>query len=114
MNFELNEEIKAIREMASRFAQREILPRVAEDEKNHQFQRDLIHKMGELGFFGCPIPEEYGGSGLGLSISKGLVELHGGQLTFASQYGVGTTFTVRLPKNRAKLGDSVNSPNGKE
>jgi glutaryl-CoA dehydrogenase (non-decarboxylating) len=65
MDFELNEEIGAIRDMASKFAQREILPRVAEDEKNQQFQRDLIHKMGELGFFGCPIPEEYGGSGLG-------------------------------------------------
>jgi glutaryl-CoA dehydrogenase (non-decarboxylating) len=65
MDFELDEETKAIREMASRFAQKEILSRVAEDEKNNQFQRDLIHKMGELGFFGCPIPEEYGGSGLG-------------------------------------------------
>jgi glutaryl-CoA dehydrogenase (non-decarboxylating) len=65
VSFELNEEIQAVREAASRFAQKEILPRVAEDEKKHQFQRDLIVKMGELGFLGCPIPEEYGGSGLG-------------------------------------------------
>ena len=65
MNLELSEEIQAVREAASRFAQREIFPRVAEDEKKHQFQRDLVFKMGELGFLGCPIPEEYGGSGLG-------------------------------------------------
>ena len=65
MSFELNEEIQAVREAAFRFAQKEILPRVAEDEKKHQFQRDLVVKMGELGFLGCPIPEEYGGSGLG-------------------------------------------------
>ena len=65
MDFELNDEIRAVRDMAAKFAQNEILPRVAEDEKNHQFQRDLVDKMGELGFFGCPIPEEYGGSGLG-------------------------------------------------
>ncbi len=65
MNFEFSEEIKAIQEMAHKFTQNEIAPRVAEDEENHTFQRDIIDKMGELGFFGCPIPEEYGGSNLG-------------------------------------------------
>ena len=65
MDFEFSEEIKAIQEMARKFAQNEIMPRVAEDENNHTFQRDIINKMGELGFFGCPLPEEYGGSGLG-------------------------------------------------
>jgi glutaryl-CoA dehydrogenase (non-decarboxylating) len=65
MGFELSEEIKAIRDMSSKFAQKEILHRVAQDEKNHQFQRDLVSRMGELGLLGCPISEEYGGSGLG-------------------------------------------------
>lgn len=65
MDFELSEEIKAIQEMARKFTQNEITPRVAEDEENHTFQRDIINKMGGLGFFGCPIPEEYGGSNLG-------------------------------------------------
>jgi glutaryl-CoA dehydrogenase (non-decarboxylating) len=65
VSFELSEEIQAVREAASRFARKEILPRVAEDEQKHQFQRDLVVKMGALGFLGCPIPEEYGGSGLG-------------------------------------------------
>jgi len=54
MDFELSEEIKAIQEMARKFTQNEILPRVAEDEENHTFQRDIINEMGELGFFGCP------------------------------------------------------------
>ncbi|MDP2268774.1 MAG: acyl-CoA dehydrogenase family protein, partial [Deltaproteobacteria bacterium] len=65
MDFTFSEEIVAIQEMARKFAQNEILPRVAEDEENHTFQKDIINKMGELGFFGCPIPEEYGGSNLG-------------------------------------------------
>jgi len=65
MDFKFSEEIIAIRDMARRFAENEILPRVAKDEESHEFQRDIIHKMGELGFFGCPVPEEYGGSNLG-------------------------------------------------
>jgi glutaryl-CoA dehydrogenase (non-decarboxylating) len=65
MNFELTSEIEAIRDTARKFAQKEIMPRVAQDEENHAFQEDLVKKMGALGFFGCPIPEEYGGSDLG-------------------------------------------------
>ena len=65
MEHEFSAEITALRETARRFAVNEILPRVSEDEQNHRFQHDLVKKMGELGFFGCPLPEEYGGSNLG-------------------------------------------------
>ena len=65
MDYNFSEEIIALQDMARKFAQNEILPRVEEDEKNHAFQKDIVNKMGELGFFGCPIPEEYGGSNLG-------------------------------------------------
>lgn len=65
MGPELSEEIRAIQDTARKFAQKEIMPRMAEDDKNHAFQRDLVQKMAELGFFGCPIPEAYGGSNLG-------------------------------------------------
>jgi heavy metal sensor kinase len=40
---------------------------------------------------------EAGGSGLGLSITRWIVEAHGGTIAFASKEGEGTTFTVRLP-----------------
>jgi glutaryl-CoA dehydrogenase (non-decarboxylating) len=61
MDFDLNQEIKAIQREARRFAVKEILPRVQEDV----FKRDLVEKMGELGFFGCAFPLRYGGSDLG-------------------------------------------------
>jgi len=65
MDIELSRDILAIQKAASEFVKKEILPRVDEDEKNHTFQPDLVKKMGDLDFFGCPIPEEYGGNGMG-------------------------------------------------
>jgi glutaryl-CoA dehydrogenase (non-decarboxylating) len=59
MNFDLSEEIQGIREMARRFAEKEILS----PEKG--FDRGLVTKMGEQGFFGCAFPARYGGSEAG-------------------------------------------------
>ncbi len=61
MHFDLNKEVKAIQREARRFGIKEILPRVNEEE----FKKDLVEKMGELGFFGCAFPERYGGTDLG-------------------------------------------------
>jgi glutaryl-CoA dehydrogenase (non-decarboxylating) len=74
MNFEFSEEIQAIRETARRFVKKEVGPRVAEDDENHAFQGDLVKKMGGLGFFGCPIPENYGGSNMGFMAHAVLTE----------------------------------------
>lgn len=65
MDFELSDELLAVRELAREFAEKEIAPTAAADDREHRFRRDVFEKMGRLGFFGCVVPEEYGGTGLG-------------------------------------------------
>ncbi|MGB5819587.1 MAG: tetratricopeptide repeat protein [Saonia sp.] len=48
------------------------------------------------------IEREYGGTGLGLSVTKQLVELHNGSIHIASKVGEGSTFTFTLPKSDKK------------
>ncbi len=61
MNFELNDEIKGILATAQRFVEKEVKPRAKEEG----FKRDIVAKMGELGFFGCAFPPRFGGSDSG-------------------------------------------------
>ena len=49
------------------------------------------------------LARKYQGTGLGLTLAKTLVEMHGGSLDLQSQPGVGTTVTVRLPASRAVI-----------
>ncbi len=65
MELKLSEEIASIRDMARKFAEKEISPTVTEDEQKERFQKEIVQKMGQLGLFGCPLPEQYGGSNTG-------------------------------------------------
>lgn len=65
MDFELSDELIAVRDLAREFAEKEIAPTAAQDDREHKFRDDLVKKMGELGFYGSVIPDRYGGNGLG-------------------------------------------------
>lgn len=62
--FELPEDVKEIQNMAREFARREILPGAMERDHKHQFPKEQVDKLGEMGFMGMFVPEEYGGTGL--------------------------------------------------
>ncbi len=67
---------------------------MAEDELAHVFEAFYQGENAQLA-----------GTGLGLSLSKELVELHGGSITAQSTKGNGSRFTVSLPLGRAMLRD---------
>lgn len=54
-----------LRNLARRFAENEIAPIIKEDESIERFRPELIVKLGDLGLTGVPLPEIYGGAGLG-------------------------------------------------
>lgn len=64
MNFLLSEEQLEMQKMFREFALKEVAPLAIEIDENHRFPSENIKKMQELGYFGIPIPEEYGGIGM--------------------------------------------------
>ncbi len=96
MNFGLTDEQKMMQDMARDFAQKEILPTLKDDEANHRFRPELVKKMADLGFFGCALPEEYGGNGCGFLESVIIAE----QLAMVSG-------SSRLPLNMQNIGPSL-------
>ena len=80
MDFGLSEELVAVRDLARDFAEKEIAPTAAKDDKEKNFRGDLVKKMGQLGFYGTMIPETYGGNDLGflamVLITEEIARLH--------------------------------------
>ncbi|MBS1195859.1 MAG: acyl-CoA dehydrogenase domain protein, partial [Actinobacteria bacterium] len=66
MDFDPSPELVAFRKVVREFVEAEIAPHAAEWDREHRFPLDTVRKMGALGLFGLPFPEEYGGSGSGL------------------------------------------------
>ena len=62
--FPLSEEHEMIRQTARDFAQEKIVPIAAEFDESGEFPHETIKKMGEMGFMGIEVPEEYGGAGM--------------------------------------------------
>jgi signal transduction histidine kinase len=61
---------------------------------------DIPTALDRFGQIDSRLSRKYDGTGLGLPLSKRLAELHGGSLEIASTVGVGTTVSIRLPRER--------------
>src|SRR5215216_5939517 len=64
IEFELTDEQRLIRETAREFADKEIFPRVRDNDRNERFDLELVKKIADMGYLGAIVPEEYGGRGL--------------------------------------------------
>ena len=64
MDFQLTDEQRLIADSAREFCDREILPQVRDNDRAGRFDRELARKLGEVGYLGAPVAEEYGGRGL--------------------------------------------------
>ena len=99
LNFQLGEDIDALRDAVRSFAQAEVAPRAAEIDKSDQFPMDLWPKMGQLGVLGITVPEEYGGAGMGyLAHMVALEEISRASASIGLSYGAHSNLCVNQIK----------------
>lgn len=85
MDFDLPEELRAIRETFARFSDEQIAPRAQAMDEAHEFPREMFGRVAELGFMGLRYPEAVGGSGLGLlAYCLAVTEIARGSLSLAA------------------------------
>jgi short-chain 2-methylacyl-CoA dehydrogenase len=63
MDFDLTDEQQEFRRAVREFAEEVIAPRAEEMDRLEEFPADIVKQMGQMGLFGLPFPEEYGGQG---------------------------------------------------
>ncbi|MDB6180238.1 isovaleryl-CoA dehydrogenase [Paracoccus fistulariae] len=103
MEFDLGEDVNALRDMVHRWAQDRVKPIAAEVDQSNEFPNDLWPEMGELGLLGITVPEEYGGSGMGyLAHVIATEELARASASVSLSYGAHSNLCV----NQIKLNGS--------
>ena len=95
LQFDLGEDIDALRDAVQAFAQAEIAPLAAEMDKTDQFPMHLWRKMGDMGLLGLTVEEELGGSGMGyLAHIVAMEEISRASASVALSYGAHSNLCV--------------------
>ena len=95
LNFQLGDDIDALRDAVRDFSQSEIAPRATEIDHNDQFPMDLWRKMGNLGVLGITVPEENGGAGMGyLAHMVAMEEISRASASVGLSYGAHSNLCV--------------------
>jgi len=95
MDFDLGEEVDALRDTVRRFCDAEIAPRAAEIDRSNEFPADLWEKLGALGVLGITVGEEYGGAGLGyLAHCVAMEEISRASASVGLSYGAHSNLCV--------------------
>ncbi|MCY7304612.1 MAG: isovaleryl-CoA dehydrogenase [Rhodoferax sp.] len=95
LDFQLGEDIDALRDAVREFAQSEIAPRAAEIDRSDQFPMDLWQKMGSLGVLGITVGEEYGGANMGyLAHMVAMEEISRASASVGLSYGAHSNLCV--------------------
>ncbi|HEY4026978.1 MAG TPA: acyl-CoA dehydrogenase family protein [Candidatus Dormibacteraeota bacterium] len=63
MDFDLSDEQLAIRDLCREFAREVVAPAAPALDREHRFPYDIVRQMGDLGLFGLPFPQQWGGAG---------------------------------------------------
>ena len=99
LDFQLGDDINALRDAVREFAQSEIAPRAADIDKHDQFPMDLWPKMGALGVLGITVSEEYGGAGMGyLAHMIAMEEISRASASVGLSYGAHSNLCVNQIK----------------
>lgn len=109
MNFNLGDDIDALRDTVRRFAEIEIAPRASLIDESNEFPMDLWKKMGDLGLHGITVPEEDGGVDMGyLAHCVAIEEISRASASVALSYGAHSNLCVNqinrwgTPEQKAK------------
>jgi short/branched chain acyl-CoA dehydrogenase len=63
LDHRLDDELEALRKTVEEFSHDVVAPQIGEHYENETFPYDIVRQMGQMGLFGLPFPEEYGGMG---------------------------------------------------
>jgi isovaleryl-CoA dehydrogenase len=95
LDFELGEDIEALRDAVRAFAQREIAPLADQADRSDHFPMQLWPRLGELGVLGITVEEEFGGAGLGyLAHMVAMEEISRASASIGLSYGAHSNLCV--------------------